>query len=327
MSATVFIAGGLALAVLLSFVLSGMEAGVPRLSRVRIRHLCREQHTPARILQGFLDRPEEFLWTILVGNTLATFALLWAALVVLHAWLDGRRWLVFALLAVVAFLLYAIADLLPKMLFQRYPNRLCLRLARPFRLIHLALRPVVAPVTWFANATLRLTGGRRFQDRLFGSREEFRSVMQESATALSSEEAVMVNRVLELPNRTLGSLMVAIAKVTTIPADLPLGEFLAQCRESGRDRFPVRDTPRGPIIGVMALHAVLYREGADPAGPVREYMSAPLRLEASLRLEEALKRFQRSGHRLAILTDPERGEVGLVTLGDILRFLFGEVHL
>jgi putative hemolysin len=327
MNGAVLLAFGLVLALALSFVLSGMEAGVPRLSRVRIRHLCRQKRTSARILQGFLDRPEEFLWTILVGNTLATFALLGASLYLLHDRLGGPRWLVFSLLALVAFLLYVVADLLPKMLFQKFPTRLCLGLARPFRLIHLALRPVVAPVAWFANTVLRLTGGRRFQDRLFGSREELRSVMQESATALTTEEATMVNRVLDLQVRTVGSLMRPIAKVTTVPEDLPVGEFLRLCRESGRERLPVRGTSHGGIVGVMPLRSVLYREDVDPARPVRDYMGTPVYLQPNLRLEEALKRFQRSGHRLAIVTDSDRGEVGLITLGDILRFLFGEVHL
>jgi CBS domain containing-hemolysin-like protein len=321
------ITGGLVLAVTLTFLLSGMEAGVPRLSRVRVRHLCRQQRTSARILQGFLDRPEEFLWTILVGNTLATFALLSASLYLLHDRLGGHRWLLFSLLTLVAFLLYVVADLLPKMLFQKFPNRLCLALARPFRLIHLALRPVVAPVAWFANTMLRLTGGRRFQDRLFGSREELRSLMQESATALTTEEATMVNRVLDLQNRTVGSLMLPFARVAAVPEDLPVGEFLRLCRESGRERLPVRGAGATRMVGVMALRSALYREDLDPARPVRDYMGAPFHLEPSLRLEEALKRFQRSGHRLAIVLDPDGREVGLVTLGDILRFLFGEMHL
>ena len=64
------------LCLLLSFLLSGMEAGVFALSRLRVRRLARAGKPSAKLLQGFLERPEKFLWTILVGNTLANFLIL-----------------------------------------------------------------------------------------------------------------------------------------------------------------------------------------------------------------------------------------------------------
>ena len=53
----------------LSFLLSGMEAGVFALSRLRIRQQMRAGKSSARVLHQFLENPENFLWTIIVGNT------------------------------------------------------------------------------------------------------------------------------------------------------------------------------------------------------------------------------------------------------------------
>jgi putative hemolysin len=61
------------LCLLLSFLLSGMEAGVFALNRLRVRRLARAGKPSAKLLQRFLEKPEKFLWTILVGNTLANF--------------------------------------------------------------------------------------------------------------------------------------------------------------------------------------------------------------------------------------------------------------
>ena len=58
----------------LSFFLSGMEAGVFALSRLRIRQQMRAGRVSAQVLHRFLENPENFLWTIVVGNTLANFA-------------------------------------------------------------------------------------------------------------------------------------------------------------------------------------------------------------------------------------------------------------
>src|ERR1039457_4190761 len=134
----------LTLCLVASFLLSGMEAGVFALNRLRIRRLARGGKPSAQILNRFLEKPERFLWTILVGNTLANFLILGWILAELHAWFPvGHRVLVVALFAVIVFLFYAFFDLLPKMLFRAHPNALCLSAARVFRIMNFLLSPVV----------------------------------------------------------------------------------------------------------------------------------------------------------------------------------------
>jgi hypothetical protein len=76
METKLFIALGLVCCLALSFVLSGMEAGVFALSRLRIRQQMRAGNASARVLHQFLENPENFLWTIVVGNTLVNFVVL-----------------------------------------------------------------------------------------------------------------------------------------------------------------------------------------------------------------------------------------------------------
>ena len=177
-----------------SFVLSGMEAGVFALSRMRIRQQMRTGLASARVLHGYLENPENFLWTILVGNTAANFLILGLLLANLHEALGEFRVWFMVVFSVAVFLFYAFFDLLPKMLFRMYPNRLCLLLARPFRFIHLALRPLVTMVEAFSGGLLRLRGSKAFTGHLFGNREELRLMMQESAQVFTSEERMMINR-------------------------------------------------------------------------------------------------------------------------------------
>ena len=60
----------------LSFLLSGMEAGVFALSRLRVRQQVRAGRPSARVLHEFLENPESFLWAILIGNTLGVCVVL-----------------------------------------------------------------------------------------------------------------------------------------------------------------------------------------------------------------------------------------------------------
>src|SRR5436305_14840509 len=74
----------------LSFVLSGMEAGVFALSRLRIRQQMRAGKRSAQVLHNYLEHPENFLWTILVGNTVANFIILGWRVSILHQALRGH---------------------------------------------------------------------------------------------------------------------------------------------------------------------------------------------------------------------------------------------
>jgi CBS domain containing-hemolysin-like protein len=47
-------------------------------------------------------------------------------------------------------------------------------------------------------------------------------------------------------------------------------------------------------------------------------------LDEATRLEDALRRLQRSGHHFAIVMGADRREHGLITLWDILRTVFGD---
>src|SRR5258708_22296739 len=151
----------------LSFLLSGMEAGVVALSRLRVRQQMRAGRRSAKTLHDYLEHPENFLWTILVGNTVAIFCILGWLVVILHGvWGFGRIGFV-VICSVAVFLFYTFFDLLPKMLFWIYPNRLCMALARPFGLIHWVLRPLVALVEWSSGLLLRWRGGQGFPRPLF----------------------------------------------------------------------------------------------------------------------------------------------------------------
>jgi CBS domain containing-hemolysin-like protein len=313
----------------LSFLLSGMEAGVFALSRFRIRQQMRAGKASARVLHDYLENPENFLWTILVGNTVANFLILGWVLVQLHDALGAYRiWFVVTFSALV-FLFYALFDLLPKMLFRMYPNRLCVLLARPFGLVHWALRPLVALVETFSGALLRWRGGKAFTGHLFGNREELRLVMQESAQDFTSEERTMINRVLDLQTLTVRQVMKPLQQAVAITAATPVGTALAICREHKYRRLPVWEDRDGGqrIGGMLALSTLLYQPALDPAKPVGDYVKPALFLDEDLRLEVALRRLQRSGERLAIVLSRERREIGILSLQDVLQVVFGEVNL
>jgi CBS domain containing-hemolysin-like protein len=60
---------------------------------------------------------------------------------------------------------------------------------------------------------------------------------------------------------------------------------------------------------------------------VADYVKPTLFIDEHKRLEDALQLMQKSGHRLAIVVDRDKTEIGILCLEDILSVIFGEVNL
>ncbi len=133
--------------------------------------------------------------------------------------------------------------------------------------------------------------------------------MQEAAPNLTTEEKAMINRVLDLPNLRVRHLMVPLANAATIPADMPMSQAFALCREQNLTRLPAIDPQSRRIAGVINLEHLLFSSDVDAARPARDYLQPAFYLPEDLHLEEALRRMQQTGWRLAVVLGarPARG--------------------
>jgi CBS domain containing-hemolysin-like protein len=248
--------------------------------------------------------------------------------VVLHHFLAGLGWFA-TVYAVAVLVFYALFDLLPKMLFRMFPTRLCVFLARPFRCLHFVLRPLVALVELASDLLLRWRGGKVFTGHLFGNREELRSVIQDSSQNLTSEERMMINRVLDLQTLTVRQVMSPLARAVTTTTQATIADVLRLCKDAKLTRLPVWETRDGRrrIIGLFHLNSLIYQPALDGSRLAAEFTKPALYLEEDLRLEVALRRMQRGGQRLAIVLGRDRREIGFLSLQDVLKVIFGEVSL
>ena len=329
MDATIFNWIVFSLCLLASFLFSGMEAGVFALNRLRIRRMARAGKPSAKLLNRFLERPERFLWTILVGNTLANFFILGWVLAKLNEWFLSVPYLIGGMFIVAVFLFYMFFDLLPKMVFRANPNALCLSAARPFRVFNFLLSPLVSIVEGVSLGILEVSGGRAFTGRLFGNREELRAVMQESGRNLTDDERTMINRVLDLQHFTVGQIAKPMAETATVEVNTPLREAIQLAQEKNLSRLPVwewRDKKRR-VAGLLDIGPLLYRDNLDREGPAANYMIPAVFVHEGVRLEVALRLLQRAGQRMGIVLSRERNEIGIVALKDILKVMFGEMNL
>ena len=153
--------------------------------------------------------------------------------------------------------------------------------------------------------------------------------MQESAQSLTTDERRMISRVLDLQNLTVGQVLTPISMAAAVSAQTPVGDAIAVARERGFNRLPVwrTDGSRRRIAGLLNVGSLLYLGEIDSTRTAGEFLQPAVYLDSDLRLERALGELQRTGQRLAVVLGPDRTEIGVVSLQDILKVVFGEVRL
>ena len=248
------------LCLLVSFIFSGIEAGIFSVNRVRLAHRAKQRDRAALVLQRLLGNPDRMLVTVLIVTNLANiFALVLGTRLLVTAM--GRYGYLVALAIYLPLYLYGL-ELLPKSLFRRFPYRALALLSGPLRFLDLLL----TPVHWIGMAAQRLLFGSRSpaQQRLFLGREDFKYITTESERtgSISTTERKMIHNVVDFRALTAKDVMVPIDPSEVIRASEPISRLLASDLKRGPVRWLVSDENEA-ITGVVDAFEVLLEGRRD----------------------------------------------------------------
>ncbi|MEI6351346.1 MAG: CNNM domain-containing protein [Verrucomicrobiota bacterium] len=301
---------------LVSFVFSGIEAGILSVNRVRLRHRAKLRDRAALRLQRLLRNPERLLLTVVIVTSMANIVA-----ITLTTYAMVRRWgHVGYLLSLLLFLpLYLFGlELFPKSLFRRFPYRALALLSQPLRIADLLLAPGLRLTERF---TRRLASSEEPDARkLFAAREDFKylTIESERAGTLTTVERQLIHNVVDFRNITARDLMEPIAEVPTIRNDRTLEELIAASNGGSVERFLVIGES-GEILGLVNVFEVLL-----DAGP-RSRVSSYVRSLTSVPVNDPAPRLMR---KLRVARTPvalviDNGQpVGIVLSGGIYKRLF-----
>ncbi|MCZ2829115.1 hemolysin family protein [Modestobacter sp. VKM Ac-2986] len=140
---------------------------------------------------------------------------------------------------------------------------------------------------------------------------------------LPAELSMMLDRILDFPNRDVEHAMIPRPRVGTVADTDTLGE-LRELMATGHSRYPVLDTASGDVVGVVHLADVLATTLPDTA-PVTAIARPCLVVSTLASLPEALRQLTDAGDQLACAVDEYGGFAGVLTLEDLAEELVGEI--
>jgi Mg2+/Co2+ transporter CorB len=318
----------LGLLILFSAFFSSSETGMLSLNRYRLKHLSNEGHRGARLAQRLLKHPENLISVILIGNNLVNIAAASLSTIIFLRLMPGNEDLALAVSTVVLTLIVLIfAEVTPKTLAQRHPERIAFVAAYPLRVFSTLL----APAVWFVNHIVKgifwiMRVGHRKDAVESISSEELKTIVFESSATLPQDKQSMLLGILELENVTVDDIMVPRNEVAGIDMEATVEEIADSIRQTEYTRFPLYKGDVDKVIGILHIRDAAEFLYADNPSKVMLTKAAkdPYFVPEGTRLHTQLMNFQSQQLRMALVVD-EYGDIqGLVTLEDLLEEIVGE---
>ena len=328
-----YIAGPLVLfCLLLAAYLSAAETAITGASRQRMHRLAQQGSKRATMVNELLDRKDETVSAVLLGNNVVNIFSASLTTAVLTA-LFGAAGVVYATLAI-GVLVVIFAEVMPKTWALLRADRVALILAPSIMITVAILGPMARGVASISRFFLGLMRVRTDSMHDAGEQNELlRGAIEmhgegQSGDAAPAEKA-MLRSVLDLGDQTVGDVMTHRGNVALIDADQPTDSIVTQVLAAPYTRIPVYRREPDNIVGVV--HAKdLFRAVKAAGGPegvrIDDVLTPPWFIPESTVLFDQLEAFRARHEHFAIVVDEYGALRGIVTLEDIIEEIVGDIE-
>ena len=312
-----------------SALFSASEMALSSANRMRLAAAAEEGSRAAAWAVDLLDRYEDTLSTILIGNNLCNIgadSLVTAlAMSLLGARYNALSSLIVTVCVTLVVLLFC--ESAPKIIAKKNANRLATGLSGFLQALGLLLSPLIFLLRHLVRLITAPFPGEQAADPEAEAAAELQSIIEtvEDEGVLDSDRSELLLSALDFSQGSVMDVMTARVDVDALSVHDDWRELLLNRPEPPFSRVPVYDDGIDDIVGVLYLNRFFRALLDDPNADIREYLMEPLYLYKTTKLPDALSRFRRSQQHLAIVTDEYGGMLGVVTLEDVLEQIVGDI--
>ncbi len=313
-----------------SAVFSGSETALFSLSRIDLQKLRQSRHSDSESIHAMLDEPRRLIISILCGNELVNIASAVNMTAILLL-LFGEQDVGWLNILIMVPLLLLIGEVTPKTIAVSYPikftTRISARILPRWMVFITPLREVVRVIAdWI---TTRVVGDAVDRENILQP-DELRTLLEEGEQTgiIDATERVLIDNLLEASETDVSRIMTPGPRIRFLDADLPVTELIDRFRHLRHPRIPVYQGHWDNVIGFIHSEDILklVQGGEDLAQVTLGKILKPAHyVPPTKKVDELFDYFQKHSTRVAIILG-EYGEVlGIVTMKDVLTFIFGEI--
>lgn len=317
---------GLLLCIIGSNYFSSSEMAYSSCNRLRLESARDGGSKRAAIAVRIIDRFDDTLSAILIGNNLVNIAAssIGSVLVILIAGDDRYAWVSTVVITV---LVIIFGETMPKIIAKNSANRIALSHAYFVR----GLTVILMPLIWVVvGLTKLITSG--FKGEKAGSDEEaaameLSSIIEtaEDEDVLDEDRSELVQAAIDFSDVMASEVMTARVDVVALDIDDDWNEQLATIDSAPYSRIPVYEDSIDNVIGVLYLNHFLKALTDEKNPDIRSMLMPPCYVYKTMKMPAVLNELRRAKQHLAIVTDEYGGTLGVLSMEDVLEQLVGEI--
>ncbi|UQY79960.1 HlyC/CorC family transporter [Candidatus Hepatincola sp. Av] len=311
---------------LLSCFFSAAETAITASSKSYLLHKDKQGVKTAKILNKLLRKPDNIIISLLVGNNFAN--ILFTTIVT--ALLIPKIGIQYTLLLGISitFIILVFAEILPKTYTLGNPNKIVLILTP---LIYGVIN-IIKPLSWIFITINKLflflsnhnTHSMVSLDNLRGAIEMLER--EEDDTLAISQEKEMLHSILDLNDLSVAEIMNHRKNVFCINLNDEKEDIIKAFMSCAYSRIPVYKESSDNIVGIIRTQTFYksYLQHGDNIN-IEELILPPYFIPTSTYVIDLLTTFKEKRERMALIVDEYGSFMGILTLGDILEEITGDL--
>ena len=306
---------------MLSFFFSGAEIAFVTANRLKVEIKLRQNKPGAKTASEFINKPEDFLTTTLVGNNFVNVIYSTLMAVYLSEVLGIENILIKAVISSVVVLI--VGEIIPKTIFREFADHLVFLIAFPLRFFQLMLLPFISLTSSIARHLVKLFGVNSVNVATFFHHHDIQMLLKEGEKTgtFDPEETEIIENVFELKEIKVRECMIPRTDISSVDIHSEIQDCMQVFIESGFSKLPVYDESIDNVVGIVYAHD-LFKSPKKLNDIMREVMFVP----ESKRANDLLKEFRASKTSVAIVVDEFGGTSGLITMEDLIEELVGDIN-
>lgn len=321
------------LMLILSALFSGMEIAFVSSNKLRIALDKKKNHASSKILSVFTGNPEQYIATILVGNSFAlvVYGLLMAILLrpFIQNITNSEVSILICQTLLSTLIILITAEFLPKALFRINPNSFLNFFAVPMLVFYIFLYPLTKCIILISNFILKTFFSTNINSlqkiHVFGKIDLDNLVNEvqknSSRTPKNNSEIRIFQNALDFSKVKLRDCMIPRTEIEAVNVDSTIEELQERFITTGYSKILIYEENIDNIVGYISSKELF----KDP-GSIQEKLVKPLIVPETMAASKLLKLLMQDHKSLAVVVDEFGGTAGMITIEDILEEIFGEIE-
>ena len=302
------------------------ETALMALSKIRIRHMVDEGVRGAKLVEKLSQDPSKLLGAILIGNNIVNIGASALATSVAVKVIGPSG--VGVVTVIMTILVLIFGEITPKSIAKQNSEKVSLMVSKPINFIVKVFNPLVLIFTAISGIFIRLLGGDPKATEPFITEEELRTMVgvSEEEGVLEGVEKEMIFNVFEFADSQVKDVMVQRVDIVAVDVNATYEEVINIIKTEQFSRLPVYNENIDDVIGILNVKDLIMASGCEENFKVSDYMREPYYTFEFKKITELFKEMKKTRNHIAVVLDEYGGNVGIVTIEDLIEEVVGEIE-